>query len=453
MPCMAENKITENLMAKLLEAIENPEKLGEALAQMRPGDISELMEKLTEEQKIKVFQNLRQEAASETLLTISGKNREILLGHMTTRQITGMVKEMNSDDAADFVSSLPEQQAEEVLSELPTQDSAELRSLLHFPQESAGGIMQLELVSLRATQTCHDAIEMIRSKANDVQELHNIFVMDGQNRLVGKVSLRKLILYSAATPIKEIMEHDPVSVKVMESQEAVARIFRKYDLVSLPVLDEEGCLLGRILHDDVLDVITETNTEDLLKTAGTDEEDLESGSWLSAARYRLPWLLSSLMGGILMAGIINTLGVPMKQTVALAAFMPVILGMGGNVSTQSSAIVVRGLALGKINGSGIRRLILKELRVGLTMAFFCGSLIGAVATATNIGPQIGLVVGTSMFVSMVFASIMGTVVPLVLYRLDFDPVLGAGPIVLTMADIAGIVIYFSLASCLLKIFV
>lgn len=450
MPCMAEDKITENLMAKLLKAIENPENLGGVLGQMRPGDISELMDKLTEEQKIKVFQNLRPETAGEILLTISGKNREILLEHISTRQIIGMVEEMDSDDAADFVSDLPEQQAEQVLSELPAQDSAEVRSLLHFPEESAGGIMQIELVSLRATQTCHDAIERIRSMADDVQELHNIFVTDGQNRLVGRVPLRKLILTSAHTPIKEIMEPDPVSVKVLEGQENVARVFRKYDLVSLPVLDDKGHLLGRILHDDVLDVITETDTEDLLKTAGTDEEDLESGSWVSAARYRLPWLLSSLLGGILMAGIISVLGAPMKHTVAFAAFIPVILGMGGNVSTQSSAIVVRGLALGKINGSGRRRFILKELRVGLTMAFFCGSLMGAAAGAINIGPKIGLVVGASMFASMVFASMMGTLVPLVLYRFGFDPVLGAGPIVLTMADIAGLVIYFSFASFLLK---
>lgn len=437
-------------MAKLLQAIENPEKLGELLVQMRPGDISELMGKLTEREKVEVFQNLRPETAGEILLEISGENREILLEHMTTRQISGMVEEMDSDDAADFVSDLPEQQAEQVLSELPAQDSAEVRSLLHFPEESAGGIMQVELVSLRATQTCHDAIEMIRSKSDDVQELHNIFVTDEQNRLVGSLPLRKLILNSAGTPIKEVMEPDPVSVKVMENQETVARIFRKYDLVSLPVLDDGSRLLGRILHDDVLDVITETNTEDLLKTAGTDEEDLESGSWISAARYRLPWLFSSLLGGVFMAGIINALGAPMKDTVALAAFIPVILGMGGNVSTQSSAIVVRGLALGKINVSGIRRFILKELQVGITMAFFCGSLMGLAAGAINIGPKIGLVVGASMFASMVFASMMGTVVPLLLYRLGFDPVLGAGPIVLTMADIAGLVIYFSFASFLLN---
>lgn len=444
---MAETPKSINM---LLEVIENPQKLKEKLGEMHPGDLAELIERLDDDQKIKVFRALNPETASETILEVNDENRQAILEEMTTSQITEVVEEMESDDAADFVSELPEKQAEEVLSELPSEESEEVRVLLQYPEDSAGGIMQLELVSLTANQTCHDAIEAIRAKAEEVEELHNVFVTDDSNMLLGVAPLRNLILNSADTPMEKVMESNPIAVNVNEGQEKVAQIFRKYDVVSLPVVDDGNRLIGRILHDDVLDVIVETDTEDLLKVAGTDEDELESGSWLNAARYRLPWLLSSLMGGIFMAGIISAMGAPLKQAIALAAFIPVITGMSGNVSTQSSAIVLRGIVLGKMDGIGIGRFIYKEIRVGLVMGSLCGILIGVIASFINENPTIGLVVGVSLFISMSAATVMGTGIPLILHKLKADPVLGAGPVVLTMADIAGLLIYFTVATILLK---
>ena len=438
-------------LSEVLAIIEQPETIRKLLEEVRPGDVAELIEKLTEdEQKRKIFLALGDEEASEILPLLNDENREIVLEDMSVSEISEIVEEMDSDDAADIVQELPDKRKEELLAALPAEDSAEVRSLLTYPEESAGGIMQLELVSLSDSQTCHDAIEIIRAKSEEVEELHNIFVTDSNNALLGVVPLRKLILNSPDTPIKNVMEPHPLSVNVMEDEEAVAAVFRKYDIVSLPVVDDMGQLMGRILHDDVIDVITEIDTEDILKAAGTDEEEFESASWLHAARSRLPWLLSSLLGGLVMAAIIGGMGAPLKQTIALAAFIPVILAMGGNVSTQSSAIVVRGLALGRINGGGIVRFLLKELRVGLAMAASCGTLIGIIASFMNENPMIGVVVGLSMGVSMAVASIMGSSVPLILNRLKVDPVLGAGPIVLTMADISGLIIYFSVASYMLK---
>ncbi len=448
---MSGKKAPERDLSKVLAIIEQPETIRKLLEEVRPGDVAELIEKLTDDaHKIKIFQALGDEEASEILPLLNDQNREIVMEKMTVSEISEIVEEMDSDDAADIVQELPDEQQEKLLAALPAEDSAEVRPLLTYPEESAGGIMQLELVSLRDSQSCHDAIEMIRAKSDEVEELHNVFVTDSNDVLLGVVPLRKLILNSPDTPIKEIMEPDPVSVNVMEDEEAVGRIFRKYDIVSLAVVDDAGRLVGRILHDDAIDVITESATEDLLKAAGTDEEEFESASWLHAVRSRLPWLLSSLLGGLVMAAIIGGLGAPLKHTIALAAFIPVILGMGGNVSTQSSAIVVRGLVLGKINGDGMVRFLLKELRVGLAMALTCGFLIGFVASMMNENPMIGVVVGFSMAVSMAFASIMGTSVPLILNRLNADPVLGAGPIVLTMADISGLVVYFTVASYMLK---
>ena len=448
---MSEKRAADLVISELLSVMDQPEIILKMLGEMRPGDVAELIEKLVEDDhKIKVFQALDEEDASEILPDLNDENREIVTGEMSVREMSEIVEEMDSDDAADFVADLPEEQMEELLAVLPEEESAEVRSLLTYPEDSAGGIMQLELVALRDNQTCHDAIEMIRSMSDEVEELHNVFVTDSSENLVGSLPLRKLILNTPETPLKKIMEPDPVMVNVMEETEAVAHIFRKYDIVSLPVVDESGRLLGRILHDDILDVITEIDTEDLLKAAGTDEEEFESASWLQAVRYRLPWLLSSLVGGLVMAAIISGMGATLKQAIALAAFIPVILAMGGNVSTQSSAIVVRGLALGKISGRGIGRFLLKELRVGLAMAVTCGVLIGVIASVMNENPMIGVVVGFSMAVSMSFASVMGTTVPLILNKLDVDPVLGAGPIVLTMADISGLVIYFAMAGFMLK---
>ena len=448
---MSDKNISERELSKLLSKIEQPEEIRKLLEEVRPGDVAELIEKLTdEEQKIKIFQAFTDEEASEILPLLNDENRDIVIHKMTVSEISEIVEEMDSDDAADIVQELPDKQKEELLAALPAEDSAEVRSLLTYPEESAGGIMQLELVSLRDSQTCQHAIEMIRAKADEVEELHNVFVTNSDDVLLGVVPLRKLILHSPDTPIKKIMESHPLSINVMEDEEAVAAAFRKYDIVSLPVVDDAGRLAGRILHDDVIDVITEIDTEDILKTAGTDEEEFESASWLHAARSRLPWLLSSLLGGLVMAAIIGGMGAPLQQTIALAAFIPVILAMGGNVSTQSSAIVVRGLALGKISGGGIARFLIKELRVGLAMAASCGTLIGITATFMNEDPKMGIVVGVSMAISMAFASIMGSSVPLILNRLKADPVLGAGPIALTMADISGLVIYFTVASYMLK---
>lgn len=451
---MAEIEITEEFISDLERNIDSPDRLKEITGKLHPGDIAEIIEKkLSEEEKVKLFNSLDLEAAGGVIVLVNEDIRNLLLEELEPKQIASIVHEMDSDDAADFLGELPEERSQKVLAHLPVKDSTEVRSLLQYPEDSAGGIMQLELVSLKHDQTCSDAIRLIRSKAEEVPELHSILVTDNGEKLVGVVPLRKLILNPKETHIKKIMEEDAVSVNVLADREEVAQIFRKYDVVSLPVVDAEERLLGRIMHDDVLDVITEENTEDMLKVAGTDEHDLDTVSWIQAARYRLPWLLFSLLGGVIMAGIITGMGAPLEQVIALAAFIPVITGMSGNVSTQSSAIVLRAIVLGKINGSGnvIFSLLLKELWVGLAMATFCGLLIGVVSWWLKQNPGIGLVVGLSLCTSMAFAAMFGSLIPLVLNRLKADPVLGAGPIVLTAVDISALVIYFTIAHVLLTL--
>jgi len=449
---MMEFEFTVDQIDELKASLENPDKVREIIENLHPGDIVEVIEKhLKDEERIKLFYYLDRETASEILLELNDEMRETLTDKLSTHQISGIVSEMDSDDAADFIGDMKEHEAEKVIEILPAEDQAEVRRLLQYPEESAGGLMQVELVSLRSDQTCADAVKLIRSKADELEEFHYVFVTGDDGKLTGTVPLAQLILHSKETPIRDIMEKEPVMVDVMANEEEVAQMFRKYDLFSLAVVDDHGKLLGRILHDDILDVITETSTEDILKVAGTADEEFESGSWLNAARHRLPWLLSSLAGGVFMAGIINMLGTPLEKVIALAAFIPVITGMSGNVSTQSSAIVVRGMTLGKIEGKQVLEYMTKELWVGIAMATFCGILMGIIAWGLKQNPGIGIIVGLSLFISMGCAAMIGTFIPIILQKLKADPVLGAGPIVLTLVDITAIIIYFSISGALLTL--
>ncbi|MEE8483040.1 MAG: magnesium transporter [Nitrospinota bacterium] len=448
---MADKNDVRKNESLVLERMDDPEKLREILVGMRHEDVAELVESIDKDKRLKILAAFDSEAASEIILDMNENVRDQILEKMSINQISDVVEEMDSDDAADIVSELPEHHAEKVLATLPESESMEIRELLRYPEESAGGIMQLELISLSEEHSCQDAIEIIRSKSEEVESLHYVYVVDADNRFVGVVSLRRLLLHSLDTKIKSIMSTHPVAVNVMDDVEKVARVFRKYDLVAIGVIDEGRRLLGRILHDDILDVITEIDTEDMLKMAGTDEEEFDSQSWLSAARYRLPWLLSSMVGGVLMAGIIGAMGTPMKQVIALAAFIPVITGMSGNVSTQSSAVALRGIALGRIDAGRIKSFVLKEMRVGIVMAISCGTLMGIAAFVINENPIMGAIVGLALLISMAFASVLGTSIPLILDGLKADPALGAGPIILTLVDISALVIYFGIARTLLNL--
>jgi len=451
---MTEFEISEEFVEKLTDNLENPENLREIMADLRAEDVAEILEKqFSDEEKVKLFRALQPEKSAEVAVLVNDEIRELFFREMKPAQVALIVQEMESDDAADFIGQLPDEDSQSILAHLPVKDSAEVKTLLQYPEESAGGIMQVELIALLESQTCGDAIRLIRSMADDVPELHNVFVTDENGKLSGIVPLHKLILNPKETIIRDIMEEAPVSVDVTADREEVAKIFRKYDLVSLPVVDGEARLLGRIMHDDVLDVITEESTEDMLKTAGTDEQELESLSWVQAARYRLPWLLSSLVGGVIIAGIISRMGTMLEQVVAIAAFIPIVTGMGGNVSTQSSAIMVRAIVLGKINGGNVRSHFQKEIRVSLAMASFCGALVGTVAWGLEQNPGLGFVVGISLFCSMSVAALLGTFIPLALNWLKADPVLGGGPLVLTMMDLIGLSIYFSIARLLLQFIV
>ncbi len=420
------------------------------LSSLFPADIAEIIKGMENERKIAVFSSLSPEIASDVLLELDEESKVLIVDHIDNKKLTNIVEEMESDDAADFIADLPNEDAKTILSSIPAEESTEVKKLLEYPEDTAGGIMQIELISIKGTATVEEAVGQIKSFDN-AEDIHNVFVTDEQNKLTGILPINRLILHPSSKSVNQLMNKDPIAVEVTVDQEEVALLFKKYDLVSIPVINKEGLLLGRILVDDIVDVLEEEASEDILKIAGTDEEELLfTHTTFRIAGFRLPWLISSLAGGLITGTLIWSFKVTLKEVISLAVFIPVIMGMGGNVGTQSSAIVVRGLATGRINISNFIKLLVKEIRVGLLMGAICGLVAGLIAKIWHANSGLGIVVGLSMFLAIFVAAILGSMIPMVFHRIKIDPAIAAGPIVLAINDIIGLLIFFGLATSMLN---
>lgn len=423
-------------------------KAAQAVADMHPADVGSLAEELSEENKIKLFNALDPAVAAEVVVELSEHSRDLVLAGLSTGQLSAIVDDMPSDEATDIIADLPEKQAQEVLDRIDTEDSAEVRELLQYDEDTAGGLMQLELVEARSNQTVSQVIENIRRKKDEVGELHNIYVVSAANTLLGYVPVSKLILSAPSTPMRNILDTCPLVVEAHEDQEEVAHKFRKYDVVSAPVVDSEGHLLGRITVDDVMEVMEEEAREDLLRMAGTssEEEMFHAGSILRISRLRLPWLLTNMLGGLVSGWLLWIFRVTLSDALFLLAFIPVIMAMAGNVGVQSSTIIVRGFAVGQVSYANLMRVLFKEVRVAVVIGLVCGCLVGLVAQFWHGRGALGLVVGLAMTCAISVASIMGTLAPALFKRLKVDPAISSGPVVTTFNDILGILIYFVIAT-------
>ncbi len=421
------------------------------ISTFHPADIADLIDALDEEKKKKFFGLLQVETASDVIMEIDDISRELIVEDISQDKLTQIVDDMESDDATDLISELPEEQAQRILSDIAKEDSEEVQELLQYEEDSAGGIMQLELVAVPQDVTVRDAIEQIRSRAHEVEDLHNVFIVDDDRKLVGVLPLRKLILASPESPIAPIMDSATINVTPEEDQEVVAEIFRKYDIVSLPVVDHAGKLLGRIMVDDVVDVIEQEDSEDIMKMAGIPEEDLVYGSRIFAiSRARLPWLITNLFGGLLTGYLMWLFRIALHEILALVTFIPVITAMGGNIGIQSSSIMIRGFAVGRVDFNNLRRFLFNEIRIGLIMGIACGTLAGCAAVLWHKDPLLGPIVALAMVTGITVAAAMGTLIPAFFKKIQIDPAIASGPFVTTANDIVGIVIYLGIATLFLK---
>jgi len=422
------------------------------LSTLHPADIAELIDALDESKKTKLFGLLDIQTASDVLSEIDEISRELILEHLPQERLKRILGDMESDDVTDLIGELPEEKAQEILRQIDREDSEEVKRLLRYSDDTAGGIMQTELVAVDQDLNVHEAIERIRTLAAEVKNFHNVYVTTDDKRLVGVVSLRRLVLARAGTRISQIMNGNPIRVTIDIDQEEVANIFKRYDFISLPVVNHNDRLVGQILVDDIIDVFEEEASEDMLKMAGTSEDELVYGGKIfKISRARIPWLLTNLLGGILTGYFLWLFRVTVKDVLALITFIPVITAMGGNVGIQTSTIVVRGIAIRKVQLENMAEVLTKELKVGLIIGVVCGCVAGVVAHVWHRNPYLGLVVGASMFLAITVSAVIGGAVPAFFKRMNIDPALASGPIVATIIDVTGILIYMAIATAFLHL--
>lgn len=370
---------------------------------------------------------------------------------MPVESIVEILEEMPTDDVADLLGQLPEETADAILKRMKKEGSEEVEDLMKFEDDTAGGIMVPDFVALGEEMTAKDAITSLQKEYIDVEMPFYLYVVDEYGKLVGVSSLRQLVVVPPNTPLKTFMTTDVFSVQTSMDQEEVAKIVERYDILAVPVVDESNRLVGIVTVDDVIDIFRQEATEDILKMAGAGEEFVETQSVIKSTRIRAPWLFASSIGGIIAFYIIGGFETSLAKISYLAAFIPVIMGMGGNIGTQSSTIVVRGLATGKLHIRDIWMVVLKELSVGLILGMVYGSLIGLVAQFQYEGWMLSGAVGLAVLSSMSVAALVGSLVPMLFARINIDPAVATGPFVTTSIDIISVYFYFSIATLFLDL--
>lgn len=358
---------------------------------------------------------------------------------------------MPKDDVADLLGRLPVEKSDAILEMMKKEGSEEVEGLLHYGDDTAGGIMVPDFIALREDTTARAAIESLQEEHLDVEMPFYLYVVDSNGKLIGVSSLRQLVVVPPNTPLKDFMTTDVFTVKTDMDQEEVAKIVARYDILAVPVVDDTNQLVGIVTVDDVIDIIREEATEDILKMAGAGGDFIETKSIFKNIKMRMPWLFASCIGGIIASFIIGYFQESLSKLAYLAAFIPVIMGMGGNIGVQSATITVRGLATGRLNIRDIWSVVSKQLMVGLILGLIYGFVVGLVAQLKYSRELFALSVGIAVLCSMTMAALAGSLVPMTLAKINIDPAIASGPFVTTAIDIISVTLYFIIATTLLGI--
>jgi magnesium transporter len=418
---------------------------------LHPADIAELIDNLDEDEKFHLFSLLEVEKASDVILELSDISREQILEDISHEKLAEIIDEMDSDDAADVIAELAEDKALAVLKGIEPEESEDVKKLLEYDEESAGGIMQSELVTVMEGSTIRDALQAVIDASEEVEHIYNVFVIDKEHHLIGAIPLQKLITSNRLSPVMEALDKSIPSAHVDIDQEEVARMFEKYDLVSLPVVDYNNRLLGRITVDDVVDVMEEETSEDIYRIAGLGEDDNIFNSPIESVKKRLPWLYVNLLTALVSAVVIGFFEDTIKMMVVLAVFMPVVAGLGGNAGSQTLTLIVRGLALGEITFENSKKALLRQISVGIANGVAVGVVIGTIAYFWKGLPILGIVLGLAMIINIFVGTLVGTLIPLSLKWLRADPALGSHIFLTAFTDAFGFLSFLGLAAIFLKI--
>ena len=422
------------------------------LSELHPADIAELYQELELDEAEFLFKLLDEDTAADVLMELDEDDRLKLLNDMPAEEIAKQIDHLDTDDAVDIIQQLDEEERDEILAHIDDVEQAgDIIDLLKYDEDTAGGLMDTEMIVVNENWSMPECIKQMRMQAEDMDEIYYVYVVDDDYKLRGVFPLKKMITHPSVSKIKHVMEVDPVSVKADTPIDEVALDFEKYDLVAMPVVDSIGRLLGRITVDDVMDQVRESSERDYQLASGLSSDVESNDSLLKQTRSRLPWLLIGVIGGIGNSLILGNFETGFATNPAMALFIPLIGGTGGNVGIQSSAIVVQGLANGSLDIKSSARQIMKEVGVGLLNALTI-SLLVFMYNCFSLGPNqvTTLAVSFSLFAVVIFASIFGTFVPLTLERFKIDPALATGPFISITNDIIGMVIYMTISSTLIN---
>jgi magnesium transporter len=446
------NKILIETVKRLLRR-RSYSRLKKILSKIHAADLSTVFPSLSVQQQRELF-NLIEDREKQGIV-LSELDEDIILSLVedaSADDLVSILKYMPSDDGGALIRMLPQEKADDVIARMKKAGSEDVEGLLKYEDDTAGAIMIPDFIALNQEKTAREVIESLQSQEYiDVEMPFYIYVVNEENRLAGVCSLRQLVVVPPDTPLKRFMATDVVSVTTDMDQEDVAKIVARYNFLAVPVVDEEKRMVGIVTVDDVIDVFREEATEDILKMAGAGEEFVETKSVLRSTRIRLPWLFASFVGGILAFFIIGHFEESLQRISYLAAFIPVIMGMGGNIGIQSSTIVVRGIATGRINVRHLWRVVSKELLVGLILGGVYGLILATLAQLHYNAGAVAVSVGVGVVSSMSVAALVGSLLPMVFVRFDIDPAVATGPFVTTSIDILSVFFYFQLATFFLGI--
>ena len=442
---------------KLIKKLINAEKLEGLRGLLKELDSVEIANSLLQlklKHQLVVLNTIGKEIASDVLNHLRQHSPVLsdIVSEMNTEQLGEIIEEMDGDDAVDMVAILDDTKAEEVLESLPSKDREEITTLMKYDEESAGGIMDPNVVSVEKDQTVFGAIQRIREYIiqEEIETFYAVYVVDEFRHLIGIVSPNQLLLAEPHLRISQLMSPNVVAVDVDMDQEAVARIAQEYNLVVIPVIDKYLRLIGRITVDDLMDVLQEEYQEDLAHIAGTGSEEVLDSSIVRSSKDRLPWLVLGLCGGFIAAIAMSHYEGMLTQLPQVMFFIPLVAALGGNIAIQSSSIVVRGLGTGEIHPSDLLRRLWKEIRVSLLNGPVCALIFFAMVYFITTNVKMGIIAGLALLAVVSMAATVGSVIPILLKRIDIDPAIATGPFITTANDVLGILIYLGITLSMME---
>ncbi|CAM2961793.1 magnesium transporter [Hathewaya histolytica] len=443
-------------MGKILELLKDKKlvQAKEELSHTNPVDIAQFLEELEKDELIIVFRILPKDIAADVFSYMSNNQRRHIVESITDNEISGIMNQSFIDDTVDFLEEMPASVVKRVLKNTDEEKRRLINQFLRYPENSAGSIMTIEYVDLKKEMTVGQAIKQIKHTALDKETINTCYVIDKNRKLEGILSIRKLILSDDEVKIKDIMCTEMIYTHTLEDQEEVAAVFKKYGFTSLPVVDNENRLVGIITIDDIVEIIEEENTEDFQKMAGmepSEEEYLKTGVF-SLAKHRIIWLLVLMISATFTGNIIKKFEDVLQSVVVLAAFIPMLMDTGGNAGSQSSTLIIRGLALGEIELKDVFQVLWKELRVSMIVGLVLSVLnFFRIYLLESMSIEISLTVSISLFFTVVLAKVVGGILPIVAKKFKLDPAIMASPLITTIVDAFALIVYFSMATMLLGI--